>query len=43
MQREKDELPELIEMGTASADTQGGVFGITEPDGLRAVAGLSDD
>lgn len=34
---------ELIELGSASADTHGGPIGVVEVIGFRAEAGLSDE
>ena len=40
MDRQHDDRSELVELGAASAVTEGPVFGINEPDGLRANTGL---
>lgn len=40
MNNQHDDQVELVELGAASVVTEGPVFGINEPDGLRANTGL---
>lgn len=43
MEKQHEDRSELIELGAASDVTEGLVFGINEPDGLRANTGLVAD
>lgn len=43
MNPENEKSSPIVELGAASAVTEGGVFGFIEKDGLQATPGLSKD
>lgn len=43
MERDRDETSAVIDLGTASTDTRGGVGDVIEPMGLWHKAGISDE